>query len=60
MCKIETVKQNKDEINMLSSFRFREMIFWRNDPEELLKEHLKQINLIWPYSHEELFLGELS
>lgn len=27
MCKIETVKQAKDEVNMLSSFRFKGMIF---------------------------------
>lgn len=60
MCKIETVKQAKDEVNTLSSFRFKEMSFRRHDPEGLLKEHMKQINFIWPYSHEELFPGELS
>ena len=30
MCKIETIKQPKDEVNMLSSFRFREMSFHRH------------------------------
>ena len=60
MCKIETVKIAKDEVKMLSSFRFREMIFQRHDPDGLLKEHLKQINFTWPYSDEELFLGDLS
>ena len=36
------------------------MHFWRHDLEGLLKEHLKQMNFTWPYSHEELFPGELS
>ena len=36
------------------------MNFQRHDLEGLLKEHLKLFNFIWPYSHEELFLGELS
>ena len=45
---------------MVSSFRFIDMSFERNDLEGLLKEHFKQINFVWPYSHEELFPGELS
>ena len=60
MCMIKTVKKSKDEVNVLSFFRLREIIFRRHDLEGLLKEHLKQINLTWPYSHEELFPRELS
>ena len=53
MCKINIVKQAKDEVNMLYSFRFREMNFWRHDLEGLLKEHMEQINFIWPHPHEQ-------
>ena len=56
MCKIESVKQAKDEVNVLSSFKFREVNFQRHDP----KGYLKQVNITWPYSHEYLLLGELS
>ena len=47
-------------MNVLSSFKFREVNFRRHDPEGFLKEYLKQRNITWPYSHEYLFSGELS
>ena len=40
MCKIENVKQAKDEVNVLSSFKFREVNFRRHDPKGYLKEYL--------------------
>ena len=60
MCKTENAKEVKDEVNVLSSFKFRELNFRRHDPKGYLKEYLKQLNMTWPYSHEDLLLGELS
>lgn len=60
MCKIENVKQEKDEVNVFCSFKFREVNFRRHDPEGFLKEYLKQLYITWPYSHEYFLLGDLS
>ena len=45
---------------MLTSYKFREVTFRRNDPQGKLKEHIHQVGLIWSYSHEDLFPWELS
>ena len=58
--KIENFKQAKEEVNVLSSYKFREVSFWRYEPQGKLKEHLKQVGFQWSYSHEDLLLGELS
>ena len=60
VCKIENFKQAKDEVGMLTSFRFREVSFQRHDPQGKLKEHLQQVGFIWSYSHEDLLPRELS
>lgn len=59
-CKIENFKQAKHEVGVLTSFKFREFTFRRNDPQGKLKEHLQQVGFIWSYSHEDLMPGELS
>jgi hypothetical protein len=58
--KIENLKQAKEEVNILSSFEFKEIIFRRLDPQGKLKEYLKQVNFTWKYSHEDLLPRELS
>ena len=60
ICKIENIKQAKEEVNILSSFKFKEVVFQRQDPQGKLKEYLKQIGFTWRYSHEDLLPGELS
>ena len=57
---MENIKQAKEEVSVLSSFKFREASFRRHDPEGLLKRHLKQINFIWPYAQDFFLSGELS
>lgn len=39
-CKIESFKQAKEEVGILTSYKFREVIFRRHDPQGKLKEHL--------------------
>jgi hypothetical protein len=60
VCKIENFKQDKEEVNLLSSYKFREVSFRRNDPQGKLKEHLQHVGFQWSYSHEDLLPGELS
>ena len=60
MCNIENSIQAKHEVNVSSSFNFREVSFQRHYSEGFLKEYLNQINITWSYSHEYLFLGVLS
>ena len=60
VCKIENFEQAKDEVGVLTSYKFREVTFRRHDPQGKLKEHMQQVGFIWSYSHEDLFLGELS
>ena len=60
VCRMENIKQSKEEVSVLSSFKFRESNFTRHDPKRLLKRHLKEINCIWRYPHEEFLPGELS
>ena len=60
VCKIENFKQARDEVNLLSSYKFQEVSFRRHDPQGKLKEHLQQVGFQWIYSHEDLLLGELS
>ena len=60
MCKIENAKKEKYEVNVLYSFNFSEVNFWRHDPKGFLKEYLKQLNITWLYSHEYFVLRELS
>ena len=52
VCRMKNIKQVKEEVSILSSFKFKETSFRRHDPEGLLKRHLKQINFIWPYAHK--------
>lgn len=60
MGKIENFKQAREEVNILSSYKFQEFSFRRHDPQEKLKEHLQQVGFQWSYSHENLLPGELS
>ena len=39
VCKIENFKQAKDEVGILTSFKFREDSIQRHDPQGKLKEH---------------------
>ena len=45
---------------MIASYKFKEVTFSRHDPKEKLKEHLQKVGFIWSYSHEDLFVGEIS
>ena len=58
--KIDNFKQDKDEVGVLTSYKFKEVTFRRHDPQGKLKEHLQQVGFIWIYSHEDLFPEELS
>ena len=60
VCKIKNHKQAREEVSILSSYKFQEVSFRRHDPQEKLKEHLQQVGFQWSYSHENLLLGELS
>ena len=60
VCKIENFRQAKDEVNLLSSYKFQEVSFSKHDPQGKLKEHLQQVGFQWSYSHENLLPGELS
>ena len=58
--KIENFKQAREEVNILSSYKFLEVSFRRHDRQEKLKEHPQQVGFQWSYSHEDLLPGELS
>ena len=60
VCKTKNFKRDKDEVNLLSSYKFQEVSFRRHDPQGKLKEHLQQVGFHWSYSHEDLLPGELS
>ena len=60
VCKIENFRQARDEVNLLSSYKFQEVSLRRHDPQGKLKEHLQQVGFHWSYSHEELLPRELS
>ena len=55
--KIESFKYAKEEVSILSSFKLKEVTFWRHDPQEKLKEYLQQISFTWSYAHEDLLHG---
>ena len=55
--KIENFKQAKEEVNILSSYKFQEVSF---RSFKKLKEHLRQLGFQWSYSHEDLLSRELS
>ena len=57
---IENFKQAKEEVGILSSFRFKEVTFRRHDPQQKIKEHLEQVGFTCCYSHEDLLPRELS
>ena len=44
--KIENFKQAKDEVGVLTSYKFKEVTFRRHDPQGKLKEHLHQVGFI--------------
>ena len=56
----ENFKQAKEEVNVLASYKFKEVTFRRHDPLGKLEENLQQVGFIWSYSHEDLFPVELS
>ena len=60
VCKIENFKQAKEEVNVISSYKFMEVSFWIHDPHGKLKEYLQQLGFQWSYSHDDLLPGELS
>ena len=39
VCKVENFKQAKDEVGVLTSYKFKEVTFKRHDPQGKLKEH---------------------
>lgn len=41
VCKIENFKQAKDEVGVLTFYKFKELYFRRHDPHGKLKEHLQ-------------------
>ena len=41
VCKIENFKQAREEVSVLSSYKFSEVSFRRHDPHGRLKEHLQ-------------------
>ena len=60
VCKIENLEKAKDELNLISSFKFRKVSFRRHDSQGNLKECLQQVRFEWSYSHKDLLPGELS
>ena len=60
VCKIEIFKQDKDEVGVLTSYKFKEATLRRHDPQGKLKEHLQQVGFVWSYSHEDLLSRKLS
>jgi hypothetical protein len=60
VCKIESFKQDKDEVGVLTSYKFKEDTFQKHDPQGKLKEHLHHVGFIRSYSYEYLLSGELS
>ena len=58
--RIENFKKAKEEVGILSSFRFKEVIFRRHDPQGKLKEYLEKVGFTWSYSHEDLLPRDLS
>ena len=60
VCKIQNFKQAREEVNILSSYKLRDVSFQRHDPQGKLKEHSHQVGFQWSYSHENLLPGELS
>ena len=60
VCKIENFKQAREEVNVLSPYKLRDVSFRRHDPHGKLKEHLQQVRFQWIYPHEDLLPGELS
>jgi hypothetical protein len=51
VCKIENFKQDKDEVGVLTSYKFKEVTFKRDHPQGKLKEHIQHVGFIWSYSH---------
>jgi hypothetical protein len=43
------VKEAQDEVDILTSFHFREEIFWRHDPLNIVKEHCISHRYRWEY-----------
>ena len=60
VCKIKNFKEAKDEVGVLTSYKFKKVTFGRHDPQGKLKEHLHQVGFIWSYSHKNLLPGELN
>ena len=60
VCKIKNFKKDKDEVGVLTSYKFKEVTFRRHDPHGKLKEHLQKVGFIWSYSHEYVFPRELN
>ena len=44
--RIENFKQAKEEVGILSSFRFKEVSFQRHDPQGKRKEHLRHVGFV--------------
>ena len=55
--RIEKFKKSKEEVGILSSFRFKEVSFRRHDPQGKIKEHLQKVGFAWSYSYEDLLPG---
>jgi hypothetical protein len=54
---MENIKKSKEEVSILSSFKFRETSFRRHDPEGLLKRHLRKL-ISYGHMHTNIFFPE--
>ena len=57
--RIENFLHAKDEVDILASFKFKEVSFRRHDPQGKLKEHLQQASFVWIYAHAYILAMEL-
>ena len=60
VCKVENFKKAREEVNVISSYKFIEVSFRIHDPSGKLREHLQKVGIKWSYSHETLLPGEIS
>jgi hypothetical protein len=60
VCQVENCKRSREEVNVLSSYKFPEVSSLRDHLQGKLKEYLQQVGFQWSYSHDELIPGEFS
>jgi hypothetical protein len=50
VCKIDHFKQDKVEVGIFTSFKFKKFSFQIHDPQGNFKEHLQRVGFIWNYA----------